>query len=106
MQTGMRTKEITAIESVGNCAIRPVFSDGQDSGIYSWDFLHSLCCEHEHLWQTYLQRLEAAGFTHDAGRDTPMIKQGVGCPSHQDTTSLGRYRLAIDLARQVFRSGN
>jgi DUF971 family protein len=64
LQTGMRTIEITAIEPVGNYAIRPVFSDGHDSGIYSWDFLHSLCSEHEQLWQTYLQRLVAAGFTH------------------------------------------
>jgi DUF971 family protein len=82
LQTGMRTIEITAIEPVGNYAIRPVFSDGHDSGIYSWDFLHSLCSEHEQLWQTYLQRLVAAGFTHDAGRDTPMVKQGAGCASH------------------------
>ena len=82
LQTGMRTIEITAIEPVGNYAIRPVFSDGHDSGIYSWDFLHSLCSEHEQLWQTYLKRLEAAGFTHDAGRDTPMVKQGAGCASH------------------------
>ncbi len=82
LQTGMRTIEITAIEPVGNYAIRPIFSDGHDSGIYSWDFLHSLCSEHEQLWQTYLQRLEAAGFTPDAGRDTPMVKQGAGCASH------------------------
>ena len=82
LQTGMRAIEISAIEPVGNYAIRPVFSDGHDSGIYSWDFLHSLCSEHEHLWQTYLKRLEAAGFTHDTGRDTPMVKQGAGCASH------------------------
>ena len=82
LQTGMRTIEITAIEPVGNYAIRLVFSDGHDSGIYSWDFLHSLCSEHEQLWQTYLKRLEAAGFTHDTGRDTPMVKQGAGCASH------------------------
>ena len=82
LQTGMRAIEITAIEPVGNYAIRPVFSDGHDSGIYSWDFLHSLCTEHEQLWQTYLQRLEAAGLTPDAGRDTPMVKQGAGCASH------------------------
>ena len=82
LQTGMRTIEITAIEPVGNYAIRPVFSDGHDSGLYTWDFLHSLCTEHEQLWQTYLKRLEAAGFTHDTGRDTPMVKQGAGCASH------------------------
>ena len=82
LQTGMRTIEIIAIEPVGNYAIRPVFSDGHKSGIYSWDFLYSLCSDNEQLWQTYLKRLEAAGFTHDAGRDTPMVKQGAGCASH------------------------
>jgi DUF971 family protein len=82
LQTGMRTIEITAIEPVGNYAIRPVFSDGHDSGLYTWDFLHELCSEREQLWQTYLQRLEAAGFTPDAGRDTLMVKQGAGCASH------------------------
>ena len=82
LQTGMRTIEITAIEPVGNYAIRPVFSDGHDSGLYTWDLLHSLCSEHEQLWQAYLKRLEAAGFTHDTGRDTPMVKQGAGCASH------------------------
>ncbi len=82
LQTGMRNIEIQAIEPVGNYAIRPVFSDGHDSGLYTWDFLYELCSGHERLWEEYLKRLKAAGFTPDTGRDTPMIKQGAGCASH------------------------
>ena len=43
LQTGKREVDITAIEAVGNYAIRPVFSDGHDSGLFSWDMLYGLC---------------------------------------------------------------
>ncbi len=79
LQTGKRHVEIKGIEPVGHYAIRPVFSDGHDSGLYSWDFLYELCMEHDKLWETYLQQLEAAGFTRESGRDAPMIKAGGGC---------------------------
>jgi DUF971 family protein len=42
-----------------------VFSDGHDSGIYSWDHLYLLATQHESLWAEYLQRLEAAGASRD-----------------------------------------
>ncbi len=80
LQTGKRDVTITAIEPVGHYAIRPVFSDGHDSGIYSWDYLYSLCTGHARLWEDYLRRLEAAGHTRDSGRDAPMATaQGGGC---------------------------
>lgn len=79
LQTGKRLVEITAIEPVGHYAIRPVFSDGHDSGIYSWDLLHSLCVNREALWEDYLRRLEAAGHHRESGRDLPMTTQGKGC---------------------------
>ena len=79
---GKRNVMILVVDAVGNYAVRLGFDDMHSTGIYSWDFLHSLCTEHEQLWQTYLKRLEAAGFTHDTGRDTPMVKQGAGCASH------------------------
>lgn len=82
LQTGIRAIEIQAIEPVGNYAIRPVFSDGHDSGLYTWDFLHELCVNQASLWETYLRKLESAGFTRDSGRDAPMVKQGAGCASH------------------------
>lgn len=82
LQTGKRLVEIKGIEPVGHYAIRPVFSDGHDSGIYSWDFLRELCVNRERLWEDYLQKLEAAGFTRETGRDAPMVAKGGGCATH------------------------
>lgn len=82
LQTGKRNVQITAIEPVGHYAIRPVFSDEHDSGIYSWDLLHNFCLNRDRLWEAYLQQLEAAGFTRESGRDAPMLVKGGGCGSH------------------------
>ena len=85
LQTGQRNVEITAVEPVGNYAIKPVFSDGHDTGIFSWDYLHHLGTDKDSLWEDYLRRLEAAGFTRESGRDAPMNKAvvgGSGCGSH------------------------
>ena len=71
LQTGKRLVEITSIEPVGHYAIRPVFSDGHDSGIYSWDLLHRFCINRDKLWRQYIQALENAGFTEESGRDKP-----------------------------------
>ena len=62
--------------------IRPVFSDGHDSGIYSWDLLHDFCMNRDRLWEDYLQKLEASGFTRESGRDAAMVVKGGGCSSH------------------------
>jgi DUF971 family protein len=59
--TGKRNVAITAIEPTGNYAIRLTFSDGHNTGIYSWDILHKLNQEHATRWADYLARLEAAG---------------------------------------------
>lgn len=82
LQTGKRLVDIKGIEPVGHYAIRPVFSDGHDSGIYSWDLLHDFCVNRDTLWEGYLQQLEAAGFTRESGRDAPMVAKGGGCASH------------------------
>lgn len=66
LQTGKRNVEINHIEPVGNYAIALTFSDGHDSGIFSWDYLHDLGLNQDDLWQRYLDRLAAAG----ASRDT------------------------------------
>ena len=68
----------TAIEPVGHYAIRIVFSDGHDSGIYSWDLLQSFCQNQPRLWDEYLGKLLAAGHPCESGRDVPMIKSGGG----------------------------
>ncbi len=66
LQTGKREVEITALEPVGNYAVKPVFSDGHDTGIYSWDYLFDLCVRQAALWQAYLDKLVAAGVERDA----------------------------------------
>ena len=72
LQTGKRDVSLTALEPVGNYAVQPHFSDGHNTGIYSWDYLHWLGSNQAELWQAYLERLEAAGFTRESGRDAPM----------------------------------
>jgi len=61
LQVGKRDVAITELEAVGHYAIRPKFSDGHDSGIYSWDYLYELGANQDDLWQRYLDRLAAAG---------------------------------------------
>lgn len=61
LQVGKKNVEITAIEPVGQYAVVLVFSDKHDSGIFSWDYLHDLGVNQERYWQTYLERMEAAG---------------------------------------------
>jgi DUF971 family protein len=79
LQTGKREVALEALESVGNYAVQPRFSDGHDSGIFSWDYLYFLGAEHDRLWQEYLDRLKAA----DTDRDAPMAqKAGSACASH------------------------
>ena len=72
LQIGKRDIDILSIEPVGNYAIRPVFSDGHDSGLYSWDVLHSLGSRRDELWQAYLDRLAAAGASSDSLATTRM----------------------------------
>ena len=71
LQIGKRDVDIPRIEPVGNYAIRPVFSDGHDSGLYSWDFLHNLCIHQEALWAGYLEELEKTGASRDPARGPP-----------------------------------
>jgi DUF971 family protein len=60
LQTGKKYVNITAIEPVGNYAIRLIFDDGHDSGIYAWDFLYQLGSRTEKYWQDYLTELREA----------------------------------------------
>ncbi|MCW7537316.1 DUF971 domain-containing protein [Aquabacterium sp. A7-Y] len=78
LQTGKREVGITALQPVGHYAVQPVFSDGHDSGIFSWDYLYDLGARQEQHWADYLARLAAAGLD----RDAPMPpKGGAGCAS-------------------------
>ena len=68
LQVGKRDVTINEVEPVGHYAIRPTFSDGHDTGIYSWDYLYDLGERQDELWQRYLDRLAAAGASRDAER--------------------------------------
>lgn len=79
LQTGKRDVGLEALEPVGNYAVQPRFSDGHDTGIFSWDYLYFLGSQQEQLWQDYTDRLQAAGLD----RDAPMqAKGGSACASH------------------------
>ncbi|NCX46221.1 MAG: DUF971 domain-containing protein [Burkholderiaceae bacterium] len=75
LQTGKRDVGIVNIEPVGHYAIKPIFSDGHDSGLYSWDYLYGLCENHESLWNEYLERCKVAG----VDRDASMTNKSHGC---------------------------
>lgn len=59
--TGKETVGIERIEPVGRYAVRIVFDDGHDTGLYTWPILHGLCRNHDQKWRRYLDRLAAAG---------------------------------------------
>ena len=61
LQVGKREVNISAIEPVGVYAVKFVFTDGHDTGIYSWDYLYELGTKQETNWKSYLARLQAAG---------------------------------------------
>lgn len=61
LQHGKAEVTITHLEAQGNYALRPTFSDGHNSGIYTWDYLHQLGQRQEENWQDYLAQLNQAG---------------------------------------------
>ena len=61
LQLNKEDVNIDRIDPVGNYAVCLHFDDGHNTGIYSWDTLYELGANHQHKWQQYLERLEAAG---------------------------------------------
>ena len=79
LQTGKRQVGISQIETVGHYAVQPSFTDGHNTGLFTWGYLYKLGAEQADLWQRYEQRLADAGMNHDA----PMPeKGGSACASH------------------------
>lgn len=72
LQFGKRLVTINALEKAGNYALQIVFSDGHDSGIYSWDYLQALAENYEDKWAVYLKKLHNAGLSRDL--DAQVIK--------------------------------
>ena len=66
LQIGKEDVNIIGIDPIGNYAVKLVFSDGHDSGIYDWNYLYDLGLNHDARWQDYLRRLAEAGHTRKA----------------------------------------
>jgi DUF971 family protein len=67
LQTGKKEVDITRVEPVGRYAIQLCFSDGHDTGIYSWDLLYQYGAQQEAMWRQYLERMEKAGASREPG---------------------------------------
>ena len=65
LQTGKLNVAVTSVEMVGQYAIKLIFDDGHDSGIYDWGYLYELCHNKEAMWDEYLQALRDAGASRD-----------------------------------------
>jgi len=78
VQTGKREVAVAALAPLGNYAVQPTFSDGHDSGIFSWDYLYMLGSQQDDLWVRYQQRLQAAGVE----RDAPMAGKAAAGGAH------------------------
>jgi len=79
LQTGKREVVIAAIEPVGHYAVKPTFSDGHDTGLFTWDYLYRLGSQQDVLLAQYLERLALAGLDRDAEMTKP---GGAACHSH------------------------
>ena len=79
LQTGKRDVEVTALEPIGNYAVLPRFSDGHDTGIFSWDYLYFLGSQQAELWQKYEERLAGEGVDRDAPMGGAAQKTGSSC---------------------------
>ncbi|MDP5008969.1 MAG: DUF971 domain-containing protein [Glaciimonas sp.] len=78
LQTGKRNVTLAALDPVGNYAVKPTFSDGHASGIFTWAYLYKLGREQDALWEAYLRRLDDAGYGREAGRDLSMTAKTAG----------------------------
>jgi DUF971 family protein len=84
LQVGKINVAITDIKPVGNYALQLVFSDGHDTGLYSWNYLHELCTQQSAYWDDYLRRLHEAGASRDP--EVQVVKLGgIGNWSPSDT---------------------
>ncbi len=62
LQTGKENVQVTAVEPIGHYAVRLVFDDGHDTGLYTWKYLYELGTQQAENWQAYLDRLKSAGY--------------------------------------------
>ncbi|MEJ5990773.1 DUF971 domain-containing protein [Ramlibacter sp. PS3R-8] len=74
LQTGKREVGVVELEPIGNYGVKPVFTDGHTTGIFTWEYLYFLGSQQAELWQDYERRLKEAG----VDRDAPMAAAGGG----------------------------
>lgn len=83
LQVGKRDVTITQLEVAGQYALKPVFSDGHDSGLYSWDLLYNLAKHHDALWSEYLHQLDKQGASRDAVATPISLAPARACSSQK-----------------------
>jgi DUF971 family protein len=82
LQTGKRAVGIDDLSTVGHYAVQPRFSDGHDTGIFSWTYLYHLGSNQADLWQRYEQRLQTAGASRDVASPAAAPSGAGACKSH------------------------
>ena len=69
LQTGKEDVQVTSVEPIGHYAVRLVFDDGHNTGLYTWKYLYELGEQHAEKWQAYLDRLKSAGYARCEAHD-------------------------------------
>ncbi len=85
LQVGKRDVVLLDVEQVGNYAVKLIFSDGHESGLYSWDYLYDLASQQEALWSEYITRVTLEGASRDPAAPVPEHLQPAprgGCSNH------------------------
>ena len=65
LQTGKQNVGLSGVETAGRYAIKLIFDDGHDSGLYTWDYLYQLATQQSQRWDAYLEQLHQAGASRD-----------------------------------------
>ena len=81
LQTGKRDVTLVNLEPVGNYAVKPTFSDGHDTGLFTWDYLYELGVTQDAMWMRYTERLAAAGVDRDAPMAGKLPRGGAAGPA-------------------------
>lgn len=79
LQTGKINVKLLNVEPVGTYALKLIFDDGHDSGLYTWEYLHELGLNQDEMWQNYLQKLELAGESREFSKEKPSSCGSGGC---------------------------
>ena len=82
LQVGKSDVTLLDLQPVGNYAVKPSFSDGHDSGLYTWEYLYDLGVNLDERQADYMARLHAAGFEGDSGRVPGTVLPGAAAKPH------------------------